>query len=84
MLLLLLVTLVIGYVGLCVLVFLNQRHLLFPAPPGAREPELPGASLLRIPGPEGATAYAFHVPAPEGGAFRGGRLRGSGDRVGLL
>lgn len=66
MLLLLLVALVIGYVGLCVLVFLNQRHLLFPAPPGAREPELPGASLLRIPGPEGATAFAFHVPAPEG------------------
>ncbi|QRN93074.1 alpha/beta hydrolase [Archangium violaceum] len=66
MLLMLLVTLVIGYVGLCVLVFLNQRHILFPAPPGAREPELPGASLLRISGPEGSTAYAFHVPAPEG------------------
>ncbi|MFY0523056.1 alpha/beta hydrolase [Archangium gephyra] len=64
MLLLVLVTVVIAYVGLCVLVFLNQRHLVFPVPPGAREPSLPGATLLRIPGPEGSTVYALHVPAP--------------------
>ena len=66
MLLLVLATLVILYVGLCVLVFLNQRQLVFPIPPGAREPALPGATLLRIPGPEGSTVYALHVPAPEG------------------
>ncbi|HYO57243.1 alpha/beta hydrolase [Archangium sp.] len=66
MLLMVLVTLVIAYVGLCVLVFLNQRQLVFPVPPGAREPELPGATLLRIPGPEGSTVYALHVPAPDG------------------
>ena len=66
MLILVLATLVIAYVGLCVLVFLNQRQLVFPVPPGAREPALPGASLLRIPGPEGSTVYALHVPAPDG------------------
>jgi hypothetical protein len=66
MLLLVLGTLIILYVGLCVLVFLNQRQLVFPVPPGAREPALPGATLLRIPGPEGSTVYALHVPAPEG------------------
>jgi len=66
MLLLVLGTLVMLYVGLCVLVFLNQRQLVFPVPPGAREPKLPGATLLRIPGPEGSTVYALHVPAPEG------------------
>ncbi|HEX8818978.1 MAG TPA: alpha/beta hydrolase [Archangium sp.] len=66
MLLLVLATLVIAYVGLCVLVFLNQRHIVFPVPPGAREPELPGATLLHIPGSEGSTVYALHVPAPEG------------------
>jgi len=66
MLLLVLVTVVIAYVGICVLVFLNQRNLVFPVPPGAREPSLPGATLLRIPGPEGSTVYALHVPAPAG------------------
>jgi hypothetical protein len=66
MLLLVLATLVILYVGLCVLVFLNQRQLVFPVPPGAHEPKLPGATLLRIPGSEGSTVYALHVPAPEG------------------
>jgi hypothetical protein len=66
MLLLVLATLVIAYVGLCALVFLNQRQLVFPVPPGAREPALPGATLLRIPGPEGSTVYALHVPAPDG------------------
>jgi hypothetical protein len=66
MLLLVLSTLVIVYLALCVLVFLNQRQLVFPVPPGAREPALPGATLLRIPGPEGSTVYALHVPAPEG------------------
>ncbi|WNG47741.1 alpha/beta hydrolase [Archangium minus] len=66
MLLLVLAALVIAYVGLCVLVFVNQRRLVFPVPLGAREPMLPGASLLRIPGPEGSTVYALHVSAPAG------------------
>ncbi|MFE8598326.1 alpha/beta hydrolase [Archangium violaceum] len=66
MLLLVLLTVVIAYVGLCVLVFLNQRHMVFPAPPGAREPSLPGATLLRIPGPKSSTVFALHVPAPAG------------------
>ncbi|MDC0712013.1 alpha/beta hydrolase [Stigmatella sp. ncwal1] len=48
------------------LVFFQQRRFLFPAPPGAREPSLPGATLLRLPGPEGSTVYALHVPAPAG------------------
>lgn len=66
MLLLVLATLAVVYVALCVLVFLNQRQIVFPVPPGAREPELSGATVLRIPGPEGSTVYALHVPAPEG------------------
>ena len=66
MLLLVLTTLVIGYVGLCALVFFNQRQIIFPAPPGAREPSLSGSTLLRLPGPEGTTVYALHVPAPPG------------------
>jgi uncharacterized protein len=66
MLLLVLAALVIAYVGLCVLVFLNQRQLVFPVPPGAHEPSLPGATLLRIPGPEGSTVFALHLPAPDG------------------
>ncbi|PTL85619.1 alpha/beta hydrolase [Vitiosangium sp. GDMCC 1.1324] len=66
MLLLVLATLVIAYVGLCVLVFFNQRQIVFPVPPGAREPKLPGAEFLRIPGPEGSTVFALYVPSPEG------------------
>ncbi len=66
MVLLVLATVAIVYVGLCALVFLNQRRLVFPAPVGVREPRLPGATLLRIPGPEGSTVFALHVPAPEG------------------
>ncbi|MBM7116063.1 alpha/beta hydrolase [Archangium primigenium] len=61
-----LVSLVFVYVSLCVLVFLNQRHLVFPVPPGAREPKLFQSALLRLPGPEGSTVYAFHMPGPPG------------------
>ncbi|WP_225413151.1 alpha/beta hydrolase [Stigmatella hybrida] len=50
------------YALLCLLVFSLQRHLVFPAPPGVREPAVPGATLLRLPGP----VYALHVPAPAG------------------
>ncbi|ATB34102.1 alpha/beta hydrolase [Melittangium boletus] len=62
----LLISLVFVYVSLCVLVFLNQRHLVFPVPAGAREPKLFRSMLLRIPGPEGTTVHVFHVPAPPG------------------
>ncbi|MFY0577446.1 hypothetical protein ACN28S_26780 [Cystobacter fuscus] len=58
------VTLVICYLAVCALLYFNQRHLVFPVPPGALEPQLPGAALLRIPGPEGTTVHALHVPAP--------------------
>jgi uncharacterized protein len=58
--------LAIGYLAVCLLVFVFQRKLVFPVPPGAREPQLSGARLLRIPGPEGSTVYVLHVPAPPG------------------
>jgi hypothetical protein len=58
--------LLLGYLALCVLVFVRQREMMFPVPPGAREPKLSGATLLHIPGPEGSTVYVLHVPAPEG------------------
>ncbi|EPX58257.1 hypothetical protein D187_004294 [Cystobacter fuscus DSM 2262] len=58
------VTLVICYLAVCALLYFNQRHLVFPVPEGALEPQLSGAALLRIPGPEGTTVYALHVPAP--------------------
>jgi uncharacterized protein len=59
-------TLMLCYLALCGLVFFNQRRLVFPVPAGAREPELPGSALLRIPGPEGTPVFALHVPAPPG------------------
>lgn len=58
------VTLVICYVAVCALLYFNQRHLVFPVPEGALEPQLPGSALLRIPGPDGTTVHALHVPAP--------------------
>jgi uncharacterized protein len=58
--------LAVVYGGLCVLVFFQQRRLVFPAPPGAREPALPGATVLRLAGPGGTPVFALHVPAPEG------------------
>jgi hypothetical protein len=66
MLFLLLGVLAAFYVGLCLLVFFHQRSMVYPVPPGAQEPRLPGAALLRIPGPEGSTVFALHVPAPPG------------------
>jgi alpha-beta hydrolase superfamily lysophospholipase len=80
MLLVILATLVIAYVGLCLLVFLNQRQIVFPVPPGAREPTLPSATLLRIPGPEGSTVYALHVPAPAG-ALTVVHFHGNGEQL---
>lgn len=61
-----LVTVLIGVAGvyglLCLLVFTQQRRLVFPAPPRVREPAVTGATLLRLPGP----VFALHVPAPAG------------------
>jgi uncharacterized protein len=59
-------TVALVYVGLCVSLFVVQRSLLFPVPPGAREPRLEGARPLRIPGPGGAPVYALHVEAGQG------------------
>ena len=61
-----LVTGLVVYGAFCLLVYLNQRKLMFPAPERVREPQLAGATLLRIPGPEGTQVYALHVPAAEG------------------
>ena len=61
-----LTTLAAAYLALAVAACAAQRAMLYPAPPVAREPTLAGGALLRIPGPEGSTVYAFHVPAPQG------------------
>jgi alpha-beta hydrolase superfamily lysophospholipase len=67
MLYLLVGALVVIYLGICVLLYVRQRELLFPVPSGAREPpRLAGASLLRMNGANGAPVYALHVPAPPG------------------
>ena len=76
-----LATLLLCYLALCALVFFNQRRLVFPVPPGAQEPGLPGAELLRIPGPEGSTVYALYVPAPPG-APTVVHFHGNGEQLG--
>jgi hypothetical protein len=80
MVLLVLSALALTYLGLCLLVLLFQRHLLFPVPPGAREPHLPGATLLRLAGPEASTVYVLHVPAPPG-APTVVHFHGNGDQL---
>jgi alpha-beta hydrolase superfamily lysophospholipase len=59
-------TLILAYVATVALAWGMQRRLIYPAPPGARDPALPGGSLLRIAGPSGSTVFALHVPAPPG------------------
>lgn len=60
---LVLVTVVVGYVALCGVLFVAQRSLVFPgAGGGGSEPRLSGATLLRIPGPTG-DVVALHAPA---------------------
>src|SRR5687768_2860507 len=73
-------TVALIYLVLCLLVFVFQRSILFPAPPGAREPRMPGATLLRIPGPEGSTVHVLHVPAPPG-APTVVHFHGNGDQL---
>ncbi len=80
MLLLVISAVVLTYAALCLLVFLFQRNILFPVPPGAREPQMPGATLLRIPGPGGSTVYVLHVPAPPG-APTVVHFHGNGDQL---
>ncbi len=67
MLYLIIATAVVAYLGLCTLLYLRQRDLLYPAPPGAREPRLVAeAKLLRLEGAKGAPVYVLHVPAAPG------------------
>jgi uncharacterized protein len=65
-LLILLGTCAVAYVGVALLVFFQQRALLYPAPPDAREPRLPGADLVRLQGPGGLPVVALHLPAYPG------------------
>jgi alpha-beta hydrolase superfamily lysophospholipase len=55
--------LVVGYLAIVALGWGMQRRLIYPAPPGARVPELPGGSLLRIADGSGSTVFALHLPA---------------------
>lgn len=41
---------VAGYLGLCTLLFFQQRAILYPAPPLAPEPKVPRGQWLRLPG----------------------------------
>jgi pimeloyl-ACP methyl ester carboxylesterase len=52
--------LALGYAAICALVFAGQRRLLYPAPPGAREPRLHGAQLMRM-----GEVVALYVPPRE-------------------
>src|SRR5262245_61027115 len=54
------------YAAICVLAFVFQRDLLYPAPRGRRQPSAPGASLLELKAADGAKVYALHAPAPPG------------------
>lgn len=73
-------TLLAAYAALAGLIFFAQRGMIFPVPPGAREPSLPGGALLRIPTPAG-TVFAFHVPAPPG-APTVVHFHGNGEQLG--
>lgn len=48
------------------LAWLGQGSLMYPAPRRPIVPELPGATLERVPAPRGRTAYALHLPAATG------------------
>jgi hypothetical protein len=80
MLHLVITTVALTYLALCLLVFLFQRKLLFPVPPEVYEPRMPGATLLRLAGPEGSTVYVLHVPAPPG-APTVVHFHGNGDQL---
>src|SRR5215208_3295536 len=69
-----------GYTALTLAAWGGQRAMLFPAPGGAREPILRGATLERIPGPNGTTVYALHAPAP-GGAPTVVHFHGNGEQL---
>ncbi len=60
-----LATLVLGYLALCLGVYLMQGKLIFPAPTGAQTPRTVGGQLLRIP-QDGGEVVALHYPAPIG------------------
>jgi hypothetical protein len=60
-----LVVVLFAYVAFAGVLFLGQRGLLFPVPPGAQTPTLAGGTLLRIP-LGSAMAFAFHLPAEPG------------------
>src|SRR5690349_16877633 len=46
--------------------FVYQRDLMYPAPANPIEPRAPGATLERIPAPDGTTVYAIYARAAPG------------------
>ena len=80
MLYLIIATPVAAYLGLCALLYVRQRELLYPVPPGAREPRLAGGKLLRLEGPKGAPVYVLHVPE-EPGAPTVVHFHGNGEQL---
>ena len=61
-------TLGAGYLAIALAAFVLQRSMIYPAPAAAREPKFAGATLLKIPAPDGTTVFALHLPAPPGAA----------------
>jgi uncharacterized protein len=53
------------YAAVAAIAWLFQRSMLYPAPRRPVAPDLEGAKLERLAGPEGRTVYALHVPAAQ-------------------
>ncbi|MEZ4225617.1 MAG: alpha/beta hydrolase [Polyangiaceae bacterium] len=59
----LLLTAVGAYSAVCLLAYLGQRKLLFPAPTRGEVPVMDGAKLTKVTTPQGRVVHALHVPA---------------------
>ena len=55
------------YATFSLVTYLGQRKVLFPAPLRGERPEMDGATLTTVDGPQGRKVFALHVPAGPSG-----------------
>lgn len=72
------------YGALCLMAYLGQRRMLYPASKLGEEPRMDDAKLTKVTAPSGRVVYALHVPPTKKRAVTVVHFHGNGEELSQL